>query len=127
MKEAIVQTGLPLDTTRYYEKSGLIIPVDRYQDGSHNFTGKNIRQLLFAKKMRRAGVSVVALKQYVSLVIAGNDATIALLKEVLSTQAQRIEQEINELSATLILLQHKLAVYDTKARQSEQQFILDDD
>ncbi|UQS83599.1 MerR family transcriptional regulator [Bombilactobacillus thymidiniphilus] len=122
-----MQTGLPLDTTRYYEKSGLIIPVDRYQDGSHNFTGKNIRQLLFAKKMRRAGVSVVALKQYVSLVIAGNDATIALLKEVLSTQAQRIEQEINELSATLILLQHKLAVYDTKARQSEQQFILDDD
>jgi len=56
--EVSEHTGISSDTLRYYERIGLIWPVNRNASGIRNYTDLDLRRVEFIKCMRSAGLPV---------------------------------------------------------------------
>lgn len=125
IKEVTEQTGLSIDTIRYYERIGIIMPIDRESNGIRNFKERNVSQLQFAKRMRSAGLSIESLKDYIDLLMQNNDRTLPARKKLLQNEADKLAQKIADMQDTLQYLQHKIDTYDSHMRQSEQVFTTD--
>ena len=63
---------LSADTLRYYERIGLIPPVNRNKSGIRDFTEEDCKWVEFIKCMRGAGLSIEVLTEYVQLFQQGN-------------------------------------------------------
>ena len=109
--EAAEKYGLSPDTLRYYERVGLIPPVNRNKGGSRNYTEWDCNWIDFIKCMRTAGIPVEALIQYVALFQKG-DGTRQARKEILIEQRVFLEDRIRKMRGTLEKLDLKIADYD---------------
>lgn len=109
--EVSKQYGLSADTLRYYERIGLIPPVNRAPGGNRDYTEYNCKWVLFAKCMREAGLQVEALIEYVALYQQGNE-TIAARKQILLEQRDDLASRINDMQQTLDRLDQKIERYD---------------
>ena len=111
-------TGVSADTIRYYERIGLIPPVTRNQSGIRDFTEREIGLLEFVRCFRKAGVSVEALIDYVTLLEEGEgteEARLAILKE----QAEKLDARLEELRAARERLSYKIDNYQEVISQRE--------
>ncbi len=117
--EVSKKCDISADTIRYYEKIGLIPPINRNKNGIRNFTEEDCKWIEFAKCMRNAGLSIDALSQYLVLFQKGND-TIKERKQLL------IEQR-NELAKKIELMQNTLKRLDSKIDGYEEKFIKKED
>lgn len=63
--------GLSADTLRYYERIGLIPPVPRTKSGIRDYGEESCAWIELMKCMRKSGVQIDALIEYVSLFSAG--------------------------------------------------------
>ncbi len=102
---------LSTDTLRYYERIGLIPPVNRNKSGNRDYTETDCKWVNFIKCMRNAGLSIEILIEYVTLFQQGND-TIASRKQLLFEQRKQIVEKIEELQSTLNYLDKKIDGYD---------------
>ena len=102
---------LSTDTLRYYERIGLIPPVNRNKSGNRDYTETDCKWVNFIKCMRNAGLSIEILIEYVTLCQQGND-TIASRKQLLFEQRKQIVEKIEELQSTLNYLDKKIDGYD---------------
>ena len=110
IKKVSELTGISADTIRYYERIGLIPPVTRNQSGIRDFTEREIGLLEFVRCFRKAGVSVEALIDYVTLLEEGEgteEARLAILKE----QAEKLDARLEELRAARERLAYKIDNY----------------
>lgn len=112
ISEAVKATGLSIDTIRYYEKIGLVKPIPRTSGGIRKFDEKSIRQLTYAKLMRRAGFPIEELQSYMKLAIEDDPDTLKQRKELLATEQKKITKQIEELQETLAYLTSKITNYD---------------
>src|SRR5208283_3826416 len=103
--------GISSDTLRYYERIGLIQPVNRNESGIRDYSEIDLRRVEFIKCMRSAGLPVEVLIEYVGLVQRG-DKTIKARKEILKEQREQLVARIKEMQKTLDLLDHKIDVYE---------------
>jgi MerR family transcriptional regulator, aldehyde-responsive regulator len=103
--------GISTDTLRYYERVGLIPPVNRNGSGIRDYNDLDIRRVEFIKCMRSAGLPIEVLIDYVALVQRG-DQTIEARKEILKEQRDLLAGRIQEMQQTLELLNHKIQVYE---------------
>ena len=76
---------IPVDTLRYYERIGLLPPVNRNRSGFRDYTEENCSWVQFIKCMRAAGIPVEALADYVALFQQG-DRTREARKQILIEQ-----------------------------------------
>ena len=109
--EVSKEFGLTADTSRYYERIGLLPAVNRNSSGNRDYTQEDCRWVQFIKCMRSAGLSIETLIEYVSLFQLGN-ATIAIRKELLIEQRKQIFDKIEELQGTLEYLDKKIDGYE---------------
>jgi MerR family transcriptional regulator, aldehyde-responsive regulator len=114
--------GLSLDTLRYYERIGLIPPVNRNESGIRDYNELDLRRVEFIKCMRSAGLPVEILIDYVALVQKG-DKTIAARKEILIEQRKLLVDRMNEMQKTLDILDHKIEVYENAVLKKEKQIV----
>jgi DNA-binding transcriptional MerR regulator len=77
--------GVSSDTLRYYERIGLIPPVNRSESGIRDYNGIDVRRVEFIKCMRGAGLPIEALIEYVRLVQQGDQTIVARMKEMQKT------------------------------------------
>ncbi len=110
------------DTLRYYERIGLLPPVNRNGSGIRDYNEIDLRRVEFIKCMRSAGLPIEALVEYVGLVQKG-DGTIAARKEILKEQRDLLAARMAEMQKTLDLLNHKLEIYDNALLKREQEII----
>ncbi|MDD3504808.1 MAG: MerR family transcriptional regulator, aldehyde-responsive regulator [Clostridiales bacterium] len=101
---------LTQDTLRYYEKIGLIPPVNRTSGGTRDYNEHDCGWVDFIKCMRSAGVQIEALAEYVRLCQLG-DSTIGERKEILMRERRRIADQIAEMQGTLNRLDAKIEHY----------------
>src|SRR5512134_127834 len=94
--EVSEQYGLSSDTLRYYERIGLIPPVNRNENGIRDYNELDLRRVEFIKCMRRAGLPVEVLIEYVGLVQQG-DKTIESRKEILIEQRELLLARMREM------------------------------
>jgi DNA-binding transcriptional MerR regulator len=114
--------GLSSDTLRYYERIGLLQPVNRSESGIRDYNEADIRRVDFIKCMRSAGLPIEVLIEYVGLVQQG-DATIEARKEILKEQRELLAARMGEMQKTLDLLDHKIEVYENAVLTKEQEMV----
>lgn len=124
--EVSEHTGISSDTLRYYERIGLIWPVNRNASGIRDYTDLDLRRVEFIKCMRHAGLPVEVLIEYVGLVQQG-DKTIESRKEILREQRELLASRMSEMQKTLDLLDHKIEVYENALLKKEKEMIQTED
>jgi DNA-binding transcriptional MerR regulator len=70
--EVSERSGLSINTLRYYERVGLIPPVDRNDSGMRDYTDLDIQRVEFIECMRGAGLPSEVLIDYLELVQQGD-------------------------------------------------------
>ncbi|SRR6266508_889177 len=118
--------GISSDTLRYYERIGLIWPVNRNASGIRDYTDLDLRRVEFIKCMRSAGLPVEVLIEYVGLVQQG-DETIEARKEILKEQRELLAARMKEMQKTLDILDHKIEVYENTLLKKEKAMIQTED
>lgn len=108
------------DTLRYYERIGLLPPVERTKSGNRNYSEKDCDWIRFIKCMRSAGLSIEVLIEYVALFCQG-DETVHTRKELLVTQRNQLADKIEELQSTLAYLNCKIEHYEEILLPKERQ------
>ena len=109
--EVSEQYGLSADTLRYYERVGLIPPVNRNEGGIRDYNELDLRRVDFIKCMRSAGLPIEVLIEYVGLVQRG-DKTMEARKDILIEQREQLVARMREMQKTLDILNHKIEVYE---------------
>ena len=120
--EVSEQYGISTDTLRYYERVGLIPPVNRNESGIRDYNELDLRRVDFIKCMRSAGLPIEVLIEYVALVQQG-DKTIETRKEILKEQRDLLVARMNEMQKTLDILNHKIEVYEKAVLKKEKAMI----
>jgi len=114
--------GMSSDNLRYYERIGLIQPVNRNVSGIRDYVDVDIRRVEFIKCMRSAGLPIEVLIEYVGLVQQG-DRTIEARKDILIEQRELLAVRMKEMQKTLDILDHKIEVYENAVLTKEKQII----
>jgi DNA-binding transcriptional MerR regulator len=96
--EVSEQYGISSDTLRYYERIGLIPPVNRSESGIRDYNELDLRRVEFIKCMRSAGLPVEVLIEYVGLVQQG-DKTVEARKEILKEQRELLMPPSQSITA----------------------------
>jgi DNA-binding transcriptional MerR regulator len=114
--------AISTDTLRYYERIGLIPPVQRNVSGIRDYCELDLRRVEFIKCMRSAGLPVEVLIEYIALVQQG-DKTIEARKEILIEQRDLLANRMKEMQKTLDLLNHKIEVYENAVLRREKEIV----
>lgn len=99
------------DTLRYYERIGLIPPVPRTKSGIRDYDENSCGWIELMKCMRKAGVQIEALIEYVALFQKG-DETIDARKELLIEQRNQLRERMREMQQSLNRLDQKIDKYE---------------
>jgi DNA-binding transcriptional MerR regulator len=116
--QVVEETGLSIDTLRYYEKIGLLDPVDRNSAGQRRFTDVHLDQLSIARCLRESGMPVADVARYADLVRAG-DHTIGARVALLEIHDERVRTNIASLRDQQRYIRRKLAYYRSVQPPSE--------
>lgn len=118
IKKVSEQLEITPDTIRYYERIGLVPPINRNKNGVRDFTDLDIQRLNFIKCMRHAGLSIESLHEYMHLYSLNDDRTIPARKKILEEEVEKLDKRIASLQETRAYLQHKINVYDSQLTQA---------
>ncbi len=114
ISQAAKKLELTSATLRYYEKIGLIPPIERTSGGIRNYSEANLDWIHTIKCMREAGLSIESLIEYNALYKAG-EQTFEERKQILLEERLNLLTKIAELERTLGKLDYKLEhFYGTK-------------
>lgn len=94
--EAAKETGLSIDTIRFYEKQGLLRRSARTEGGFRLFGPDEIQALKFIRKSQQLGFSLREIRE---LLVLGDDSVPACVhvKELLDHKLGDVRQKIEEL------------------------------
>ncbi|UTR06689.1 MerR family transcriptional regulator [Alkalihalobacillus sp. LMS6] len=112
ISEVSDKTGLSQDTLRYYERIGLIPRVKRSKSGIREYDDLDCRRIEFAKCMRKAGLPIEVLIEYVALYQQG-DETAQPRKEILIEQRAQLKERLQDMTETLDRLDQKILQYES--------------
>ncbi len=119
ISEVSEKFDLTQDTLRYYERIGLIPPVNRNKSGIRKYTEEDCKWVDFIKCMRQgAGLPVEMLIEYVGLFQQG-DETNESRKELLVEQRKQLNTRIEDMKKTLERLDNKIARYEETIMKKE--------
>lgn len=116
------QTDVSPDTLRYYERIGLLPSVHRKDNGIRDFQEIDIRRIEFIKCMRKAGIPIETLIEYINLVKEG-DKTINARKNILIEQRDKLVRKMAEMQETLDLLNYKINAYEDAVLKREKEIV----
>jgi len=93
IKQVSEEKGISADTLRYYERIGLIPPVNRTNGGIRDYTEEDLRWVDFTLCMRSAGLSIESLTEYIRLYSAG-DETILARRDLLMKESEQLAKKL---------------------------------
>lgn len=108
IQQVAQQTGLSIDTLRYYERIGLLEHVNRTGSGHRRYTQHDITWIELLIKLRYTGMPLAQMTRFAELRRQG-DATLAERCIMLEEHQQVLEQHMQELERNMVALQNKIA------------------
>lgn len=106
------ETGLSIDTIRFYEKQGLLKHSGRTEGGFRVFGPDQIRSLKFIQKAQELGFSLAEIRELLILQ-ADHVPACSHVKELLEGKLSAVERKIKELRN----LEHSLKVALRKCKR----------
>ena len=104
--------GVPASTLRYYDKEGLLPFVARSSGGIRQFRESDIEWLRVIGCMKKAGMSIKDIRQYLELSMQGNN-TIDTRLAMFRHQREVLQAQMDELQHTLRMVEYKCWYYET--------------
>lgn len=113
IKKAAELFDLSVDTLRYYERIGVIPPVNRNTSGYRDYTTNDLNWIYLAKRLRNAGLSIESLIEFAQLAQKRKEFDVsAAQKQILNEQLAELDTKIQELQKVRELLLYKIETYD---------------
>lgn len=104
--------GVTASTLRYYDKEGLLPFVERSSGGIRMFRESDIEWLRVIECMKKAGMSIKDIRQYIELALKGDD-TIELRLMMFRRQKEVLQQKMAEMQHTMAMVEFKCWYYET--------------
>ena len=111
-------TGLSAHTLRYYERIGLIHPIEREENTRRLYTEDDIGWIDFLLKLRATGMSIKEMQTYAELQRQG-DSTLPQRVEMLKSLRGKVETRMSELNEHLKLICYKIEIYEQIVTEKE--------
>jgi DNA-binding transcriptional MerR regulator len=118
IQEAAEVTDLSVHTLRYYERIGLLMPVGRAANGHRRYSQQDINLIKSLNKWRQTGMPLVDIQRYVRLLQEG-ETTAAERRMILEVHRETVVNQIEELQATLGLIDYKIQHYSDIEKKQE--------
>lgn len=110
IKEVSEKFGITADTLRYYERVGMIPPVNRTAGGIRDYNEEDISWVQLAVCMRSAGLPVEVMIDYLKLSRQG-DETIPARLQLLTDQREALLEQRRSIDEMLERLEYKISRY----------------
>jgi DNA-binding transcriptional MerR regulator len=110
ISEAARASGLSAHTLRYYERTGLLEPVSRAENGHRRYREADLQQIRFLSKLRATGMPIREVRRYAELVKAG-DATNEERLALLEAHRDVVLAGLEETTRNLELIEWKIDFY----------------
>lgn len=110
--------NISADTLRYYEKEGLLGPIEKDKSGIRDYQQKDLDRIHFIKCMRQAGLSIEVLYDFCQLYTKG-DETLSDRRDILFIEKEKLEERIKEMQDTLNYLNRKIDIYTSKIEEQK--------
>jgi DNA-binding transcriptional MerR regulator len=118
IQEVSKATGLSAHTLRYYERIGLIHPIDREENTRRLYTEDDVGWIDFLLKLRATGMSIKQMQRYAELQRQG-DVTLPERVEMLKSLQRQVEAHMSELNENLKLICYKIEIYGQIVTEKE--------
>ena len=118
IQEVSKATGLSAHTLRYYERIGLIHPIEREDNTRRLYTEQDLGWIDFLLKLRATGMSIKEMQRYAALQRQGDD-TLPQRVEMLKALRQSVEVRMRELNDHLKLICYKIEIYEQIVNEKE--------
>ena len=112
---------LPISTLRYYDKEGLFPHLKRV-NGVRQFSESEIETLRVIDCLKRSGLEIKDIKEYMSLCSLGNN-TLKQRKEIFEKQKEEVLQEMEKLQKVLSMLNYKCWYYDQAIEKNDEAYV----
>jgi DNA-binding transcriptional MerR regulator len=110
--EAAAATGLTLDTLRYYEREGLIGPIERGAGGRRRYDEDDLAWIGIVTCLRDAGLGISDLRRFTDL-LRGEDAgqdRVTFLRR----RREELLERARQTQAAIAVLDGKIAHYSAE-------------
>lgn len=115
--QVVERTGFSLDTLRYYEREGLIGPIDRTAGGRRRYRQEHLDWLGLVRCLRDTGMPIADLKRYTAL--ADDESTLAQRIELLERHDREVQASLDLLLEQQRHLHEKIAWYRGQAAAAQ--------
>jgi DNA-binding transcriptional MerR regulator len=108
--EAAREAGVSVHTLRYYERAGLLTPIERNGSGHRRFSPQDVEWVVVCTKLRATGMPIRRIRQYAELVRAGDgneEERLALLE----AHREDVRARLREVRRNLELIDYKIDLY----------------
>jgi len=110
IEEAAQRTGVSTHTLRYYERIGLLAPVDRAGSGHRRYSEDDLGAVAFLTLLRQTGMPIRDMLRFVELTRAG-DHTVPDRVEVLEQHREQLARQLELLNRHFAAIDAKIATY----------------
>ncbi|WP_201391643.1 MULTISPECIES: MerR family transcriptional regulator [unclassified Ktedonobacter] len=107
IQQVAQQTGLSSDTLRYYERIGLIEPVQRAPNGHRRYSQQDISWLQTLIRLRETDMPLAQMIHFAALRRQG-DATATERRLILEEHQRALEEHMHKLEQHMAALQRKI-------------------
>src|SRR6266581_2383771 len=90
------QTGLSIDTIRFYQKIGLVKQPARSEGGFRLFSDHEIRDLVFIQQAQELGFTLTEIKQ-LSVLNQQHDHACSQVRELLTSKVKDVRRKVDQL------------------------------
>jgi DNA-binding transcriptional MerR regulator len=108
--EAARAVGVSPYTIRYYERAGLLAPIERNGSGHRRFSQADVEWLVLCTKLRATGMPIRRIREYAELVGEGEGNEAARLALMEAHRAEVLER-LREIEHNLELIDYKIELY----------------
>jgi DNA-binding transcriptional MerR regulator len=103
-------TGLGVHTLRYYERNGLIEPIERAANGHRRYSAQNIAWIEFLTRLRTTGMPIRQMQQFAALVREKPDE-VQGRRILLEIHRSAVQKRLAELGQHLAVIDWKIQHY----------------
>ncbi len=107
--EVAKQADIGVSTIRYYESLGLIIPVERSENGYRYYDDEAIERLRFIKKAQSLQFSLAEIQQIIGIHSDGNPMC-SMVRDLLKQKIADLEEQIYRMNS----LKKELEIYQER-------------
>jgi DNA-binding transcriptional MerR regulator len=108
--EAAREAGVSAHTLRYYDRAGLLAPIERNGSGHRRFTAQDVEWVVTITRLRATGMPIRRIREYAELVWAGEGNERERLA-LLESHREQVLEQLAEIERNLELIEFKIGLY----------------